>query len=76
MCHSNNNEVSYCFVDSFWKSGERVCSRLENICVHPMSNSVQLDIRTGHDQTIDKILNWIRANGDIESPIAVVASVV
>ena len=29
-------------------------------------NSVQLDIRTGHDQTIDKILNWIRADGDIE----------
>jgi magnesium-protoporphyrin O-methyltransferase len=28
-------------------------------------NSVQLDIRTGHDQTIQKILNWIRADGDI-----------
>ena len=28
-------------------------------------NSVQLDIRTGHDQTIDKILNWIKADGDI-----------
>lgn len=28
-------------------------------------NSVQLDIRTGHDQTIQKILNWIEADGDI-----------
>lgn len=29
-------------------------------------NSVQLDIRTGHDQTIQKILNWIEADGDIK----------
>ena len=29
-------------------------------------NSVQLDIRNGHDQTIQKILNWIAADGDIE----------
>lgn len=29
-------------------------------------NSVQLDIRTGHDQTIQKILNWIQADGDID----------
>jgi hypothetical protein len=28
-------------------------------------NSVQLDIRTGHDQTIQKIVNWIAADGDI-----------
>jgi len=28
-------------------------------------NSVQLDIRTGHDQTIQKILNWIESDGDI-----------
>mmetsp|Transcript_10106 Transcript_10106/g.21093 ORF Transcript_10106/g.21093 Transcript_10106/m.21093 type:complete len:259 (+) Transcript_10106:109-885(+) len=28
-------------------------------------NSVQLDIRTGHDQTIQKILNWVKADGDI-----------
>ena len=28
-------------------------------------NSVQLDIRNGHDQTIQKILNWIQADGDI-----------
>jgi magnesium-protoporphyrin O-methyltransferase len=28
-------------------------------------NSVQLDIRNGHDQTIQKILNWIRADDDI-----------
>jgi magnesium-protoporphyrin O-methyltransferase len=28
-------------------------------------NAVQLDIRTGHDQTIQKILNWIQADGDI-----------
>lgn len=28
-------------------------------------NSVQLDIRTGHDQTIQKILNWIAADGNI-----------
>lgn len=27
-------------------------------------NSVQMDIRTGHDQTIQKILNWISADGD------------
>ncbi|CAJ1966989.1 unnamed protein product [Cylindrotheca closterium] len=27
-------------------------------------NSVQLDIRTGHDQTIQKILNWVQADGD------------
>ena len=29
-------------------------------------NSVQMDIRTGHDQTIQKILNWISADGDIK----------
>lgn len=29
-------------------------------------NSVQMDIRTGHDQTIQKILNWIKEDGDIE----------
>jgi magnesium-protoporphyrin O-methyltransferase len=29
-------------------------------------NSVQMDIRTGHDQTIQKILNWVRADGDIK----------
>ena len=29
-------------------------------------NSVQLDIRNGHDQTIQKILNWIEADGDIK----------
>ena len=28
-------------------------------------NSVQLDIRTGHDQTIQKILNWVKADNDI-----------
>eukprot|EP00586_Coscinodiscus_wailesii_P005802 CAMPEP_0172481806 /NCGR_PEP_ID=MMETSP1066-20121228/7919_1 /TAXON_ID=671091 /ORGANISM="Coscinodiscus wailesii, Strain CCMP2513" /LENGTH=260 /DNA_ID=CAMNT_0013244431 /DNA_START=82 /DNA_END=864 /DNA_ORIENTATION=+ len=28
-------------------------------------NSVQLDIRNGHDQTIQKILNWIKADADI-----------
>ena len=28
-------------------------------------NSVQLDIRDGHDQTIQKILNWIADDGDI-----------
>ncbi len=28
-------------------------------------NSVQLDIRTGHDQTIQKILNWIQDDADI-----------
>lgn len=28
-------------------------------------NKVQLDIRNGHDQTIQKILNWIREDGDI-----------
>ena len=28
-------------------------------------NSVQLDIRTGHDQTIQKILNWVKEDGDI-----------
>lgn len=29
-------------------------------------NSVQMDIRTGHGQTIQKILNWIQADGDIK----------
>mmetsp|Transcript_7254 Transcript_7254/g.10390 ORF Transcript_7254/g.10390 Transcript_7254/m.10390 type:complete len:265 (-) Transcript_7254:439-1233(-) len=29
-------------------------------------NSVQLDIRTGHDQTIQKIINWIQEDGDIK----------
>lgn len=29
-------------------------------------NSVQLDIRTGHDQTIQKILKWVEADGDID----------
>eukprot|EP00520_Triparma_pacifica_P000054 CAMPEP_0118655328 /NCGR_PEP_ID=MMETSP0785-20121206/12866_1 /TAXON_ID=91992 /ORGANISM="Bolidomonas pacifica, Strain CCMP 1866" /LENGTH=257 /DNA_ID=CAMNT_0006548051 /DNA_START=11 /DNA_END=784 /DNA_ORIENTATION=+ len=28
-------------------------------------NTVQLDIRTGHDQTIQKILNWVKDDGDI-----------
>lgn len=28
-------------------------------------NKVQLDIRDGHAQTIQKILNWIEADGDI-----------
>jgi magnesium-protoporphyrin O-methyltransferase len=28
-------------------------------------NTVQLDIRTGHDQTIQKILKWIQDDGDI-----------
>lgn len=28
-------------------------------------NSVQLDIRDGHDQTIQKILNWISDDGNI-----------
>lgn len=28
-------------------------------------NNVQLDIRDGHDQTIQKILNWVRDDGDI-----------
>ena len=26
-------------------------------------NSVQLDIRTGHAQTVDKVLAWIEADG-------------
>jgi magnesium-protoporphyrin O-methyltransferase len=29
-------------------------------------NSVQMDIRNGHDQTIQKILKWIAADGDID----------
>lgn len=29
-------------------------------------NSVQLDIRDGHGQTIQKILNWCEADGDID----------
>lgn len=29
-------------------------------------NTVQLDIRNGHDQTIQKILNWVEADGDIK----------
>ena len=29
-------------------------------------NSVQLDIRNGHDQTIQKILNWVEADGNIK----------
>ena len=28
-------------------------------------NTVQLDIRNGHDQTIQKIINWIKADNDI-----------
>jgi len=28
-------------------------------------NSVQMDIRDGHGQTIQKILNWIQDDGDI-----------
>jgi hypothetical protein len=28
-------------------------------------NGVQMDIRDGHAQTIDKILNWIQVDGDI-----------
>jgi hypothetical protein len=28
-------------------------------------NTVQMDIRDGHGQTIQKILNWIQADGDI-----------
>lgn len=29
-------------------------------------NTVQLDIRDGHDQTIQKILNWVEEDGDIK----------
>ena len=29
-------------------------------------NGVQMDIRTGHGQTIQKILNWIEEDGDIK----------
>lgn len=29
-------------------------------------NTVQLDIRSGHDQTIQKILKWVEDDGDIE----------
>jgi magnesium-protoporphyrin O-methyltransferase len=29
-------------------------------------NAVQLDIRTGHGQTIQKILDWIEADGNIK----------
>lgn len=29
-------------------------------------NSVQLDIRDGHGQTIQKILNWVEDDGDIK----------
>jgi len=29
-------------------------------------NKVQLDIRDGHGQTIQKILNWVEADGDIK----------
>ena len=29
-------------------------------------NKVQLDIRDGHAQTIQKILNWVEADGDIQ----------
>lgn len=29
-------------------------------------NSVQMDIRTGHGQTIQKILNWVEDDGDIK----------
>jgi magnesium-protoporphyrin O-methyltransferase len=28
-------------------------------------NKVQMDIRDGHGQTIQKILNWVQADGDI-----------
>lgn len=30
-------------------------------------NKVQLDIRTGHQQTIDTVLSWLRADGNIPS---------
>ncbi len=29
-------------------------------------NNVQLDIRKGHDMTIQKILNWVKADGDTD----------
>ncbi|NEP12116.1 MAG: magnesium protoporphyrin IX methyltransferase [Symploca sp. SIO1A3] len=28
-------------------------------------NKVQLDIRTGHQQTVDKVLSWLRADGNL-----------
>lgn len=28
-------------------------------------NKVQLDIRNGHQQTVDKVLNWLKADGDL-----------
>ena len=28
-------------------------------------NGVQMDIPDGHSQTIEKILNWVKADGDI-----------
>ncbi len=30
-------------------------------------NKVQLDIRKGHQQTIDRVLEWLRADGNLES---------
>ncbi|GAQ91879.1 magnesium protoporphyrin IX S-adenosyl methionine O-methyl transferase [Klebsormidium nitens] len=29
-------------------------------------NKVQLDIRTGHAQTVDKVLNWLKSEGSLE----------
>jgi len=29
-------------------------------------NKVQLDIRTGHAQTVDKVLGWLRSDGGLE----------
>jgi len=29
-------------------------------------NKVQLDIRTGHAQTVDKVINWLTTDGALE----------
>ena len=32
-------------------------------------NKVQLDIRTGHAQTVDKVLNWVMSDGGLKDGI-------
>lgn len=40
--------------------------RWRNIYGNGEVNKVQLDIRTGHQQTIDKVLAWLEADGNID----------
>jgi len=60
MAVDDKAEVREYFNNEGFSRWNKIYSESEEV------NTVQLDIRTGHDQTIEKILNWIEADGDIK----------